>query len=425
MSEFVMPSLGADMEAGTLVEWLKKPGDRVQRGDVVAVVETQKGAIEIEIFEAGVLDHILVQPGEKVPVGTPMATLRSNGAAQEPEPAPPQPPPEVPPQPEPSPPARPPERRYESPPERPPPEVPPELPPSPEQPPVEIPEPEAGGGVRIRVTPAARRRAEELGLDLSAVQGTGPRGAVSLADVEAVAGRAPAARPVQPMPRAGFDPGAMRQAIAAAMTRSKREIPHYYLMHTVDLSRALAWLEAANRERLPSERLLLAVLLLKATALALHKFPELNGFWEHAGFRPGAGVHIGWAISLRGGGLIAPAIHDTDQRSLSELMAALRDLVQRARTGGLRSSELADPTITATRLGERGAESVIGVIYPPQVAIVGFGRIAERPWAVDGALAVRPVVSLSLAADHRASDGHRGGLLLAEIDRLLQAPEEL
>jgi pyruvate dehydrogenase E2 component (dihydrolipoamide acetyltransferase) len=217
----------------------------------------------------------------------------------------------------------------------------------------------------------------------------------------------------------------MRKAIAAAMARSKREIPHYYLTQTVDLRRALTWLEAANRERLPTERLLAAVLFLKATALALRKVPEFNGFWGDDGFRAGAGVHVGWAIALRGGGLIAPAIHDADQKSMAELMVAMRDLVQRARSGGLRSSELSDPTITVTSLGERGAETVIGVIYPPQVAIIGFGRIVERPWAVDGALAIRPLVSLSVAADHRASDGHRGGLLLAEIDRLLQEPGEL
>jgi pyruvate dehydrogenase E2 component (dihydrolipoamide acetyltransferase) len=217
----------------------------------------------------------------------------------------------------------------------------------------------------------------------------------------------------------------MRKAIAAAMARSKREIPHYYLTQRVDLRRPLAWLEAANCERPPTERLLPAVLFLKATALALRKAPELNGFWQNEAFLPGAGIHVGWAIALRGGGLIAPAIHDADQQSLGELMTALRDLVQRARTGCLRSSELTDPTLTVTSLGERGAETVIGVSYPPQVALVGFGRIVERPWAVDGALAVRPVVSLSLAADHRASDGHRGGLLLAEIERLLQEPEAL
>lgn len=419
-----MPSLGADMEAGTLVEWLKKPGDAVKRGDVVAVVETQKGAIEIEIFEAGVLDRILVQPGEKVPVGTPMAMLRSNGAVQAPEPGPPQPP-KVPPQPEPPPAPPPPERPYEPPPERPPPQVPTEIPPSPEQPPVELPEPEASGGVRLRISPAARKRATELGIGLAEVRGTGPAGAITLADVEGAA-RAPASVPTAEQLRpGGFDPGAMRRAIAAAMTRSKREIPHYYLTQTIDLRRALTWLEDANRERPPAERLLPATLLLKASALALRKVPELNGFWQDDGFRAGAGIHVGWAIALRGGGLIPPAIHDADQKSLSELMAAMRDLVQRARAGGLRSSELSDPTITVTSLGERGAETVIGVIYPPQIAIVGFGRIVERPWAVDGALAVRPVVSLSLAADHRASDGHRGGFLLAEIERLLQEPESL
>jgi pyruvate dehydrogenase E2 component (dihydrolipoamide acetyltransferase) len=417
MSAFVMPSLGADMEAGTLVEWLKRPGDRVERGDVVAVVDTQKGAIEIEIFEAGVLDRILVQPGEKVPVGTAMATLRSNGAAQEPEPAPPQPPPEAPPEPERPPP--------EPPPEVPPPEVPPEITPPPEQPPVEVPEPEAKGGVRVRISPAARRRAAALSLDLARLRGTGPEGAVTLADIEAAAVARVSAPPSGRAPGVGFDPAAMRRAIAAAMARSKREIPHYYLTQTVDLRRALTWLEAANRDRPPTERLLPAALFVKATARALRKVPELNGFWEKDAFRPGAGIHIGWAIALRGGGLIAPAIHDADRKSLAELMAALRDLVQRARSGGLRSSELTDPTITVTSLGERGAETVIGIIYPPQVAIVGFGRIAEHPWAVDGALAVRPVVSLSLAADHRASDGHRGGLLLAEIERLLQKPEAL
>jgi pyruvate dehydrogenase E2 component (dihydrolipoamide acetyltransferase) len=420
-----MPSLGADMEAGTLIEWLKQPGDVVKRGDVVAVVDTQKGAIEIEIFEAGVLDRILVQPGEKVPVGTPMATLRSNGAAQEPEPALPQPPQEVPPQPEPPPAPPPPERPYEAPPERPPSEVPFEIPPAPAQPPVEAPEPEAGGGVRVRMTPAARRRAAELGLDPSTFRGTGPNGAVSLADLEAAARRGPSVTALQRAPRPGFDPAEMRKAIAAAMARSKREIPHYYLTQRVDLRRPLTWLEATNRERPPTERLLAAVLFLKATALALRKVPELNGFWQKNAFLPGAGIHVGWAIALRGGGLIAPAVHDADQQSLGELMTALRDLVQRARAGRLRSSELTDPTITVTSLGERGAETVIGVIYPPQVAIVGFGRIVERPWAVDGALAVRPIVSLSLAADHRASDGHRGGLLLAEIERLLQEPEAL
>ena len=223
----------------------------------------------------------------------------------------------------------------------------------------------------------------------------------------------------------GFDPAQMRQAIAAAMARSKREIPHYYLTSTIDFAAASAWLDAYNRERDPTERLLPATLLLKATAMALTEVPQFNGFYENGAFRAGPGIHVGWAIALRGGGLVAPAIHDADRKSLPELMLALRDLVQRARAGGLRSSELTDPTITVTSLGERGAESVLGVIYPPQVAIVGFGRIVERPWVVDGQVVVRPLVTATLAADHRASDGHLGGQLLAAIDRALQAPVDL
>jgi pyruvate dehydrogenase E2 component (dihydrolipoamide acetyltransferase) len=131
---------------------------------------------------------------------------------------------------------------------------------------------------------------------------------------------------------------------------------------------------------------------------------------------------VGVAISLRGGGLVAPALHDTAGQSLGDLMRQLRDLVQRARSGGLRSSELSDSTITVTSLGEPGVETVFGVIFPPQVAIVGFGKLVERPWAVDGQLVARPVVTATLSADHRVSDGHRGGLFLAAVDRLLQAP---
>ena len=202
----------------------------------------------------------------------------------------------------------------------------------------------------------------------------------------------------------GFDAAQMRQAIAAAMSRSKREIPHYYLAETMDFSAAQAWLDEWNRDRLPQDRLLSAVLLLKATALALRDVPQLNGFYESGQFRPGDGIHIGWAIALRGGGLVAPAIHLADQKTLPELMTALRDLVQRARAGGLRSSELTDPTITVSSLGDRGAESVWGVIYPPQVAIVGFGRVLPQPWVVDGQVLPRPIVNASLAADHRASD---------------------
>jgi len=259
----------------------------------------------------------------------------------------------------------------------------------------------------------ARKMAEELGIDLAKVTGTGIGGAVAKADVEAAA--------AAPRDRAA----SMRRAIGAAMARSKREIPHYYLSATIDMRRALAWLEEENRKRSVEERLLPAVLLLKAVALALRKVPELNGFWVDDTFRPSEAVHVGVAVSIRGGGLIAPALHDVDKRSLGELMAALRDLVQRARAGTLRSSEMTDSTVTVTNLGDQGVETVFGVIYPPQVALVGFGRIVERPWAEGGMLGVRPVLTATLSADHRASDGHRGALFLTALDQLLQKPETL
>jgi pyruvate dehydrogenase E2 component (dihydrolipoamide acetyltransferase) len=395
MAEFRMPSLGADMEAGTLVEWLKRPGDRVKRGDVVAVVETQKGAIEVDIFEDGVLERWLVEPGTTVPVGTPLALIGGGAPASAglaPEAA--------------APAAA--AAQAASPTPTPPPSAP-------------LPRRPQPGSRSPRASPAARRLAVERGIALDGLTGSGPEGAILRKDVErGIPQTVP--RPTAPKQLYLIE---MRRAIAAAMARSKREIPHYYLSTTIDLTRAVAWLEAANANRAPALRLLLAALLLKAVAHALGETPEFNGFFTREGFQPGAGIHIGTAIAIRGGGLVAPAIHDADKLSLDELMMQLRDLVARARNGALRSSELSDPTITVTNLGERGVETVFGVIYPPQVALVGFGAPVERPWAVGGQIATRRVLNATLAADHRASDGHRGALFLADIDHRLQSPETL
>jgi pyruvate dehydrogenase E2 component (dihydrolipoamide acetyltransferase) len=386
MGEFLMPSLGADMEAGTLVEWLKRPGERVKRGDIVAVVETQKGAIEIDIFEEGVIERWLVEPGTTVPVGTPLALIAGTQPAPAAKisavatvPA------------APTPAGR----------------------PSVERPPA---------ARRVRVSPAARRLAAERGILLERLTGSGPEGAIIYGDVERASAAELVSRPVAPK---RLDLAEMRRAIAAAMARSKREIPHYYLSTTIDLTRSLDWIEAANSTRPPAQRLLLAALLLKAVARALGEAPEFNGFFTAEGFQPGAGIHVGTAIAIRGGGLVAPAIRDADKLSLDELMAQLRDLVARARSGALRSSELSDPTITVTNLGERTVEAVFGVIYPPQVALVGFGMPVERPWVVAGKVDTRQVITATLAADHRASDGHRGALFLVKIDRRLQSPEAL
>jgi pyruvate dehydrogenase E2 component (dihydrolipoamide acetyltransferase) len=374
-----------------------KQGDAVKRGDVVALVETEKGVIEVEIFEDGVVESLVVEPGQKIPVGGTLAILRANGRGAEAETAPTR------------------------------------VAPAPiaaqaaaeEKPKVAVAAP--GEELRrLRVSPLARKRAQELGVDLATVAGT-EEGTITAADVERAAAAKPmeaAAAPPPPAPKT-LDLAAMRRVIAAAMARSKREIPHYYLATTVDMSKALSWLAAENAKRPVTKRLLNSALLLRAVALALRTTPELNGFCIDGTFKPGNGIHIGVAISLRQGGLINPAIHDVDEKTLDELMESMLDLVNRARTGHLRSSELSDGTITVTNLGEQGVESVFGVIYPPQVALVGFGKIAERPFASNGLLGARPAIEATLAADHRVSDGHRGGRFLLAVDRLLQEPEKL
>ncbi|MFF7311666.1 2-oxo acid dehydrogenase subunit E2 [Streptomyces sp. NPDC008137] len=503
MAEFTMPSLGADMDEGTLLEWLVEPGDLVHKGDPVAVVETAKSTIEVECFETGAMTELLVEPGTTVPVGTPLALIgpaKQHRAARQASKKG-----------ERSGPTELPERaELPTPVELPEPvRAQPVAPPSPAAEPGPAPVPatsaarlrdrdhiEAGplvrhlaehsgvdletlrgtgpggrvmrtdvehaaaaragaGPARPRVTPLARRLAAELDVDLATVRGTGRRSAVRADDVRRAAPgpsasppRKPATRvtdgprPISAPPRhaaparpaaqrpAAAEPSegqasAMRRAIADLMSRANRDIPHYYLSTTVDLAAATDWLHEHNRVSPVGERLLPAALLLKAAALAAREVPALNGFWRDDRFTAGEAVHLGVAVSLRGGGLVAPALRNADTLALPQLMTALKDLVTRARTGRLRGSEVSDATITVTNLGDHGVESVFGVIHPPQVALVGFGRVVDRPSAVDGLLGVRPVVTATLSADHRATDGAVGARYLTAVDRLLQNPEQL
>lgn len=394
MREFRLPSLGADMDKGTLVEWRVRSGDVVKRGQVVAVVDTTKAAIEVECWDEGTVDELLVQPGAEMPVGAPMMYLRE--ANETPEQAT----------------QWKAQQRAAAP--------VPAAAPAPVIP-AAVAEERAGAPVAARrpVSPAARKLALEKGIDIDSVTGTGPGGAVTVEDIER-------AQPQAVRPEVALDRAAeMRRTIAAAMTRAKREIPHYYLATDIPLSKATRWLAAENEKRAVTERLLMAVLFIKAVAKALEKLPELNGFYRGERFEPSSAVHVGVAISLRQGGLIAPALLDANTKPLAQLMQELSDLVKRARALSLKSSEIAQPTVTVTNLGEQGVEVVYPVIYPPQVAIVGFGSITERAWVVDGAVQVASVVTASLAADHRVSDGHRGALFLNELKARLQQPEDL
>lgn len=417
-----MPSLGADMEEGILLEWMVKPGDSVHRGDIVAVVETPKSAVEIETFEDGTVQELLVEEGQTVPVGQTLAIIGDG--------------------------TKPSSRAGSAP-----------------------PKPSADGSAPPTLSPVLRHRAQQLGVELQSITGTGRNGTVTRRDVEQAASRHPSRRRASPLARRlaeeeGIDLGDvtptgvggtiraddvravlssrtpppptgaetiarqapardMRGSIAALMARANTEIPHYYLSTTVDMHEALTWMRARNHELDVADRLVPAALMAVATARAARQVPELNGHWVGGGFRPAEEVSLGLILSLRGGGLLVPVVAQADRLTVAETMAQIRELTRRARAGRLRGSELSTPSITMSNLGEQGVESVLGVIYPPQVALVGFGAVGDRPWSVGGLLGVRPLVTVTLAGDHRASDGATGGRLLKSIDMLLQKPEEL
>lgn len=397
MAEFRLPSLGADMTAGTLVAWKIKPGDEVARGQVVAEIETDKGVIDVECFDVGTVKKLVAEPGAKLPVGAVLAIIgeQADGAAVNEADV-----------------------------------TPAAAGESAKRAPEVVAVSNVGApslAARVRATPLARKRAAELGIDLSRVAGSGPDGIVEAADVErqASAVASPSASPSAPTELADDGRTRMRRAIAAAMEKSNREIPHYYLQTTIDVTPLLQWLEAENGKRSVADRILTAVPLLKGVALALRDVPELNGFWIDGGVRRSERVHVGVAIAMKGGGLVAPAIHDTDRKTLAELMRDLHDLIPRARAGRLRSSEMTDATVTLTNLGDLGVETVYGVIYPPQSALVGLGTIRKRPWVVDEAVCVRSLLNVTLAADHRATDGRIGAKFLDALERRLRQPEQL
>ncbi len=539
MGEFRMPSLGADMDVGTIIEWLVKPGDVVKRGQIVAVVDTAKAAIEIEAFEEGVVAEILVGTGVQVAVGTPLAMIGPHAAAVSSIPStertesmtqaaggPPTRHPRrrtAPSHPR----ATPPEHLRAAPPEHPratppvrhlahqlgveldsiagsgpdghithddvlraapqtavprPSRAPQSRPPLPDRsgfPTVQAPRSRmdpgsaarkrtdrwgsGGGGERLRVTPRARRIAAERGIDLAHAIGTGGAGVVLGADVERAA-EALAAEPTTGPPEPESGPAAttqttvpttlassasrhpagpaeartpagtaaqadkkaaMRTAIANLMSRSNAEIPHYYVSQTIDLGTAMPWLRTHNATLPVAKRVLPAALFLRATVLAAAAVPDLNGHWVDGALRPAERIDLGVAVATRGGGLVTPAIPDAGPLRIDDLMAALSDLVVRARRGALRQAEMAGASITVSSLGETGPDALYGVIFPPQVALVGIGGIVERPWAVNGMLTVRPTVTVVLAADHRASDGRTASAFLATFAHALQNPEEL
>ena len=395
MIEFAMPSLGADMADGTLIEWLKKPGDQVKRGDIIATVETQKGLIDIEVFDEGTIEKLMVEENTKVPVGTLMALIN-------------------------------PEKKTEA--EKTMPEIEKAHAIQPtEEKVIAAPQAETQG---LKASPLAKRIAAENNIDLATIIGTGENGAITRKDVESKIEQKKAepekevSELTDEQTKGQSISNTLRSAVAAAMSKSNREIPHYYLEKKIDLKKALEWMHEKNKELPVQKRLIPAALLIKAVACSLKEVPELNAIWDTE-LRLKAEINIGFVVSLRNGGIIVPAIHAADTKTVGELMENLNDIIPRARTLRLRSSELSDSTITITSIGEGGADLVYGIIYPPQVAIIGFGGISDQVFAENNLLGIHPMIQVSLAGDHRATDGLTGSRFLLALNNHLQNPEAL
>jgi len=395
MIEFVMPSLGADMADGTLVEWLKKPGDQVKRGDIIATVETQKGLIDIEVFDEGFIEKLMIDENTKVPVGTLMALINPMKKTE-------------------------PEKAI--------PEIEEELFIQPTEEKVILTSP--AERIKIKASPLAKRIAAENNIDLTLIKGTGENGAITRKDVESTIDHSKP-EPEKELPsiateqtKEGIINNTLRSAVAAAMSKSNREIPHYYLEKKIDLSKALSWMHNINKQQTIEKRVLPAALMIKAVACSLREVPELNAIWDTE-LRLKTEINIGFVVSLRNGGIIVPAIHAADKKTVAEIMESLNDIIPRARALRLRSSELSDSSITMTNIGEGGADLVYGIIYPPQVAIIGFGSISEQVFAENSLIGVHPMIQVSLAGDHRATDGLTGSRFLSILNNHLQNPEAL
>ncbi|MFN2464333.1 MAG: dihydrolipoamide acetyltransferase family protein [Candidatus Dormibacteria bacterium] len=418
--DILMPRMGYDMTEGTVVRWVKKVGDKVHRGDVVAEIETDKATVEIEAFDAGTLLQIIAGPGQTLPVGEAIATIGEPG-----EEIPERPTVAAPPAKAPAPLAGPPRAPVGSPTGAAPRSAPPpadrgENLPAPKPP-----------GERPHASPLARRMAERAGVSLAKVNGTGPGGRIVAADVEAAAADRPdestatgdPAPGATPLPEGAteVEPGRMRQAIARRMSDSKRSAPHFYV--SVDC-RADALLEL--RQGLAKRRVKVSVndLLVKALASSAIAHPSVNAAYVDGRIRSFATVDVGIAVATEQG-LQSPAVHDVGGMDLKTLAGATRDLAERARAGRLRPEEYGGGTITLSNLGMFGVDQFLAILNPPQALILSVGAAAERVIAVKGRPTVARVFTAWAAADHRVLDGAIVGEFLATFKAIVEDPDRL
>jgi pyruvate dehydrogenase E2 component (dihydrolipoamide acetyltransferase) len=424
--EIAMPQMGADMTEGTVVKWLKQVGDTVTRGEIIAEIETDKATVELEAFESGVLKRLVAAEGDTVPVGDPIAIL---GEADEVVPG------DGPSRVAATPPRRVVDRTAEP------------VAATPMRDGVTASAgPSLTPGGRIRISPVARRIANEAKFDVSRLTGSGPDGRILRRDVEEAirAGVAAVAAPVAAQPAAELRPlppprasvaapaaagpvealSRMRQAIARRMTLSKQTQPHYYLTLDIDMTAAMAFREQINATANEEQRVSVNDLIVKACALALARHPKFNAEFTEAGLKLHDQVNIDIGIALDDG-LIAPAILNCAEKTLGHIAADAKDLIARAKTGHLRANEYSEGTFTITNLGAYGVESLIGIINPPQAAILGVGSVMPQAVVRDGQIVARQVMKVALSADHRVTDGAEGARFIKEIQGLLENPASL
>jgi pyruvate dehydrogenase E2 component (dihydrolipoamide acetyltransferase) len=390
MAEVIMPKMGDAMTEGRILAWRKRDGDRVSKGEVVAEIETDKVNVEIEAEASGVL-HIAVPEGQVVPVGQVIAYINGPPAgAREAPPAPETP-------------AQKPEAAAPAPP----------------------PQPEEAAPRRVKASPLARRIAAEHGVDLSQVRGTGPGGRVVERDVLAYLERRAAAAPAPEPEYEDVPLSRMRQAIGRVVTQSKQEVPHFYVTVEVDMLRALELREQLQEALGEEGRVTVNDLVLKATALALRQHPDLNSqVVDDRTLRRFRRVHLGVMVATPDG-LIAPVLRDADRLPLLQLAREARRLVEGAHARRLRQEEYTGATFSVSNLGMYEVANFVAIIQPPQAGILAVGRAQERPVVRSGQVVVRPVLQLTLSADHRVTDGAGAAQFLVEVKRLLENPVRL
>ena len=399
----VMPQMGYDMREGTVVRWHKQEGETVDRGEVIADIETDKATVEFEAYTGGVLGRIVAEAGIAVPVGELIAIITEPGEAV-PEAVAPAP------------------------------AAAPAAPAATPEPAPAAPAPAAApADGEVRASPIARRLARERGIDLALVAGTGPNGRITERDVENFqapaaapepAPASPAAQPVAAPADSRIELSRMRQTIARVTSDSKSTAPHFYVTAEIDMGQAMQLRRDVNDASDPENRVSVNDLMVKACAVALVKHPKFNAFFRGDHLQVNGAMNIGIAIALESG-LILPGVSNCESKSLLQIAAATKDLIARANSGTLRNDEYSSTTFSISNMGMFDVESFTAIIYPPHAAILAVGSVKQQPVVRDGQLAVGTMMKATLSTDHRVADGAEAAQFLMEIKRVLENPVSL